>query len=111
MLAPLALGGLLSPIVFCLVALTFLDLELGRLAKTDFRFFSLSISLILLPRFCNKTAVLGVAVTAVFLDPPLPLLYYEFILYFLFPNNGLVLIEGCSTSVLAFTLLKKSKDS
>ena len=75
LLAPLALGGLLSSIALGLVALLFLDFEFGLLANTDFRFFNLSISFILLPRFCNKTAVFGVAVTAVFLDPPLPLLY------------------------------------
>jgi len=114
LLAPLALGGLLSAIAFGLVDEPFLVLELYRFASTDLRFFSLSYSLDLFTKDVRSTAVLGVEVTAAFLDPPLPLLYYEFKLYFRLPNNGFTLFgcysgySGCSTS-LSFTLLKKSK--
>ena len=97
MLAPLALGGLLSAIAFGLVELPFLVLELFRFASTDLRFFSLSYSLdYLLARELISAAVSGVEVTPVFFDPPLPLLYYELKLYFRLPNKGFVLFYGCS---------------
>jgi hypothetical protein len=42
LLAPLALGGLLSAVAFGLVELPFCVLELFRFASTDLRFFILS---------------------------------------------------------------------
>jgi hypothetical protein len=93
LLAPLALGGLLSAIGFGLVELPFLVLELFRFASTDFRFFNLSYSFAyLLTKEFISTAVSGVDDTAAFLDPPLPLLYYELMLYFRLTNNGLTLL-------------------
>jgi len=114
LLAPLALGGLLSPIAFGLVALPFLVFELGRFANTDLRFFSFS-TFDLFPKEVRSTAVLGAVETA-FLDPPLPLLYYELILYFRLPNKGLTSLAGysgysCCSASVALTLLKKSNDS
>lgn len=74
MLAPLALGGLLSAIAFGLVELPFLVLEFLRLTSTDLRFFINADSFDLLANEVRSTAVLGAAVTGAFLDPPLPLL-------------------------------------
>ena len=92
LLAPLALGGLLSAKAFGLVALPFFVFELFRFASTDFRFFSFSISFVyLFTSELRRTAVSGVDVTAAFFDPPLPLLYYEPKLCFLFPNKGFTL--------------------
>ena len=113
MLAPLALGGLLSAIAFGLVELPFLVLELLRLTSTDLRFFINADSLDLLANEVRSTAVLGAEITGFFLDPPLPLLYYELILYFRLPNNGFTLFAGISAysaySDYSLTLLKKSK--
>lgn len=112
MLAPLALGGLLSAIAFGLVELPFFFTEVLRFTSTDLRFFSLSYSLDLLARDVRSMAVLiGGAAVAAFLDPPLPLLYYELILYFLLPNKGFaftLFYSGYSGYSVSSILLKKS---
>lgn len=91
LLAPLALGGLLSAKALGLVELPFFVFEPYLFASTDFKFFSLSYSLDLFTSEFKSTAVFGVEDTAAFLDPPLPLLYWELILYFLLPNKGFTL--------------------